>query len=258
MKDHFSAWNSDWQPALLLYSWSNVLARKTAREPIQATTLRERTALLLKLIVLQLFRVLTVAGAPFSRLYAGTIWLGRNASYITYEMKRLVAAFIGWQAQKISPNSARVLDYDILPDFRRWHVSLGTSLQKFKCDRYDYVLCKDLLAFTGILLLGGFLWKCAQKAKAILSHASWRIRSLEQRMEEATSYEEWLALADDLDAIRDEQRRHATRPQELYDENLLAAKVNELQRLRDSRQLDQLVFSLRADLFRDFGNITNR
>jgi hypothetical protein len=78
-------------------------------------------------------------------------------------------------------------------------------------------------------------------------------------MEEAKSFAQWQALADDLDAIRDEETRKSNRRQATsYDESLLRAKVSELQELRESGQIDKLVFSLRADLFRDFGNSTSR
>lgn len=91
------------------------------------------------------------------------------------------------------------------------------------------------------------------------SYGRWRERSLEKRMEEATSFAQWQSLADDLDAIRDEQSRNSSRRQpEVYDESLLREKVNELQALRETGQVEKLVFSLRADLFRDFGNCTSR
>jgi Domain of unknown function (DUF3336) len=78
-------------------------------------------------------------------------------------------------------------------------------------------------------------------------------------MEEAKSFAQWQSLADDLDAIRDEETRKCNRRQPAsYDESLLRAKVSELQELRETGQIEKLVFSLRADLFRDFGNSTSR
>lgn len=110
-----------------------------------------------------------------------------------------------------------------------------------------------------MLLLGASIYKALRVLANTCSYESWRQRSLEKRMEEATTFAQWQALADDLDAIRDEQRRNSTRKQpEVYDESLLRAKVNELNELRETGQIDKLVFSLRADLFRDFGNCTSR
>jgi hypothetical protein len=102
------------------------------------------------------------------------------------------------------------------------------------------------------------MFKCAKKLAARCSHAAWRMRSIEERMEEASSFEEWQVLASDLDAIREELKRGHAQTESLYDEKLLSAKVQELTQLRNKGRIEWVMFSLRADLFRNFGNITNR
>ena len=113
---------------------------------------------------------------------------------------------------------------------------------------------------TGLILLGGFVYRTVRALAKSCSHASWRLRSLEERLEVAKSFAQWQSLADDLDAIRDEQSRNSSsaRQPQLYDESLLRAKVTELQELRATGQVEKLVSALRADLFRDFGNSTNK
>ena len=120
--------------------------------------------------------------------------------------------------------------------------------------------CTVVAVRVGLILLGGFVFRTVRALAKSCSHASWRLRSLEKRLEDATSFVQWHSLADDLDAIRDEQSRNGSsaRQPQLYDESLLRAKVNELQELRETGQVDKLVFALRADLYRDFGNSTNK
>lgn len=102
------------------------------------------------------------------------------------------------------------------------------------------------------------LIKLARMLCSAMSHAAWRLRSIEQRMDKAGSFEEWQAYASDLDAIKDEQKRSNKRMGSFFDENLLAAKVKELSALKASGRVEELQFSLRADLYRDFGNLTNK
>lgn len=93
---------------------------------------------------------------------------------------------------------------------------------------------------------------------AAMSHAAWRLRSIQQRMDTATSYDEWQAYASDLDAIRDERQGRHKKAEKHFDENLLSAKVKELSELKASGRVETLQFALRADLYRDFGNVTNK
>ena len=76
-------------------------------------------------------------------------------------------------------------------------------------------------------------------------------------MESAQSFEEWQALASEYDLIQSKERRQP-KARDLYDVNLLEAKTRELERLRLAGRTQELMFELRADLHRDFGNITNR
>jgi hypothetical protein len=109
-------------------SWSNRLGKASTsfvRDPSKAANLwSEHAALLLQLILLHLYRVLTVAGAPFAGAFSLAVWLGSVVATFASEVKRIIATMIGWQSQKISRNS-RLFDLDFIPDLRRWQVTLG-------------------------------------------------------------------------------------------------------------------------------------
>ena len=111
---------------------------------------------------------------------------------------------------------------------------------------------------AGVMLGFGVLLKLARVLCSAMSHAAWRIHSIQQQMDSATSFDEWQAYACDLDAIKDEQTRSHIQMGAFFDENLLAAKVKELCSLKAAGRVEQLQFSLRADLYRDFGNLTNK
>lgn len=114
---------------------------------------------------------------------------------------------------------------------------------------------------TGVLLLGGVLYRALRLCWQSLNHAARRARTIQARMETAASFTEWQSLASELDAIRDHSKqggRTRDGKNDLYDEKLLAAKVAELEGLRAVGNVEELMFSIRSDLYRDFGNITNR
>lgn len=81
-----------------------------------------------KFMLLQLLRVLTVAGAPLASFLEVLVYLRSAATAIAFEFKRIVAGFIGYQSQKLPGQvrgSVRALNWDFMPNLRRWHVSLG-------------------------------------------------------------------------------------------------------------------------------------
>ena len=114
---------------------------------------------------------------------------------------------------------------------------------------------------AGVLLLGGVLYRALRLCWQALNHSARRARTIQVRMEDATSFMEWQSLASELDAIRDHSKqggRTRDGKNDLYDEQLLAAKVAELEKLRAVGNIEDLMFAIRSDLYRDFGNISNR
>lgn len=107
----------------------------------------------------------------------------------------------------------------------------------------------------------GLAYRCVRVLLVLFNHAARRARHVQQRMDNATSYKEWVSLASELDSIHKQQRAGSQQQdgrQGLYDEKLLNSKVAELQSCRLRGNVESLMFSIRSDLFRDFGNITNR
>ena len=76
-------------------------------------------------------------------------------------------------------------------------------------------------------------------------------------MEATRSFDEWQQLASEYDDIHRREKQGPS-AQELYDVKLLEAKTTELERLRGEGRVEDLMFVLRSDLYRDFGNMTNR
>lgn len=111
---------------------------------------------------------------------------------------------------------------------------------------------------VGCMIGFNVLLRLARMLCSAMSHAAWRLRSIQQGMEIATSYDEWQAYASDLDAIRDERQGRHKKTEKHFDEKLLSAKVKELSELKASGRVEKLQFALRADLYRDFGNVTNK
>ena len=79
----------------------------------------------------------------------------------------------------------------------------------------------------------------------------------EQKIDEATNYEEWLAAAEAYDAHHglDEWRREDESDD--YDHRLLDSRVKLIRKLRRQKDYDQLVFRLREELHGNLGNMAN-
>lgn len=178
----------------------------------------------MKLVILHLLRVLATAGSPFASALAWSLRQVLSSLAFSVEIQRVSSSLIGWQGQRMRG----------LQNVRRWQVTLGLVIGLSVLVRLARTLC------------------------AAMSHAAWRLRSIQQRMNAARSFDEWEAYASDLDAIRDERKRPHERTEKHFDEKLLSAKVKELSDLKSSGRVEELQFALRADLYRDFGNVTNK
>lgn len=70
-------------------------------------------------------------------------------------------------------------------------------------------------------------------------------------MKAALTYEEW------AHAARMMEREKGKEETNLYDEELVRSKVRELRRRREDGSMREIVFSMRADLLRNLGNMCN-
>ena len=80
-----------------------------------------------RLLILHIYRVLYLVGAPCARAFAVALWLGTAFAAVAAKLKRMAAAFLGWQNQKLTRGRS-LLGWEILPDLRNWHVTLGAQL----------------------------------------------------------------------------------------------------------------------------------
>ncbi|XP_024522797.1 triacylglycerol lipase SDP1 isoform X1 [Selaginella moellendorffii] len=74
-------------------------------------------------------------------------------------------------------------------------------------------------------------------------------------MQSALTYEEWTHAASMLD--KDNYCRRRRKDSDLYDEELVRAKLNELKLRRMKAGVEDILFCLRADLVRNLGNMCN-
>ena len=92
--------------------------------------------------------------------------------------------------------------------------------------------------------------------------SAWRLRklSLLERLRDSATYAEWTAAALGLEAhegkAKDAERRWR-RETSLYDRELLRSRLAHLQETRERGDVAEMVFTLRADLLRNLGNMAS-
>ncbi|KAJ6841983.1 triacylglycerol lipase SDP1 [Iris pallida] len=104
-----------------------------------------------------------------------------------------------------------------------------------------------LVAMTVVALLLRRFTNVRSRAESAYRRKFWR-----NMMRSALSYEEWSHAAKMLD--RESQR---TNESDLYDEELVRNKLQELRQRREEGSLRDVMFCMRADLLRNLGNMCN-
>ena len=89
-----------------------------------------------------------------------------------------------------------------------------------------------------------------------------RQKQLRLDMKTATHYKAWKIAVEELTQLQGKsqqgvelERRRQTR---LYDQKLLEQRLHHLQTVRKTGTIQQVVYTLRQDLLRNLGNMTNR
>lgn len=89
-----------------------------------------------------------------------------------------------------------------------------------------------------------------------------RQKQLRLIMKNATHFSTWNSAVKELVALQGKSQKGATaqwkRQTRLYDQKLLQQRLQHLQAVRQSGNLQQVIFALRQDLLRNLGNMTNR
>jgi len=110
-------------------------------------------------------------------------------------------------------------------------------------------------------LIAGFN-KLKEKIKELRDPALARQKQLRKAMQTAGHYSSWSAAVKELAEIQGRSQKDTTaewrRQTRLYDRKLLQQRLQHLQAVRQSGNLQQVIFALRQDLLRNLGNMTNR
>ncbi len=104
--------------------------------------------------------------------------------------------------------------------------------------------------------------KLKEKIKEWRDPAFLRQKQLRKSMKYAAHYSAWSAAVKELAEIQGKSQKDTTaewkRQTRLYDRKLLQQRLQHLQAVRQSGNLQQVIFALRQDLLRNLGNMTNR
>lgn len=112
---------------------------------------------------------------------------------------------------------------------------------------------------AGMLLAFSLIKSLVRKFQQMFNSSVQRIQACKARMQASTSYAEWRAHAEELDALQQETARaEGGHQDELFDGKLLAQKLAHLQGVREHGNVKETMFNLRSDLFRNVANIGKR
>ena len=102
-----------------------------------------------------------------------------------------------------------------------------------------------------------FLWR----VWLFCNHVARRKHALQKNMIDAKTYTEWMAYGGDLDELQAKEKELLGKPcrslSSLYAVELLQDAKSQFEKLRESGDVVGLMFALRSELYRDFGNMTN-
>lgn len=125
---------------------------------------------------------------------------------------------------------------------------------------YSIYLLSLCIAVTVMVLIG--LRKLRQAFQEWLDPDLRRQKQLRLDMQTATDYKAWKKAVEELTDLQSKSqqgleldRRKQTR---LYDRRLLEQRLHHLQVVRKTGTIQQVVYTLRQDLLRNLGNMTNR
>ena len=89
-----------------------------------------------------------------------------------------------------------------------------------------------------------------------------RQKQLRLIMQTASDYRAWKIAVEELAEIQEKSQQSLAlefkRQTRLYDRKLLEQRLHHLQNVRKTGSIQQLVYTLRQDLLRNLGNMTNR
>jgi len=87
--------------------------------------------------------------------------------------------------------------------------------------------------------------------RLLMSDAGKRIQKLEQKMEQCSTYKDWITLAEELDCIRGLDKWRADDSSPLFDGRVLRKRITDTQNMLFRSDIFDLMFRLRGGLARD-------
>lgn len=106
--------------------------------------------------------------------------------------------------------------------------------------------------------MGGVVWRVTKLVLSFFDATALRKAQLARDMQTVGSPQEWERLARELDAMPGSNRMPDKEVTKLYDLSLLKETMVENRKVREAGDVAKMMFMLRGDLYRSFGNITNK
>lgn len=188
---------------------------------------------LLKLVIVNLWRLLKSCSEPIGRLIAFLLWTGRSTYWMVRETVRFLRQLVKWMMSSVDMSWAG----NWCPlDLRRWHAALG--------------------AFIVVGIVGAIVQKVQERFDEFLR----RKRDVLDKMAASKSYAEWSLHSLELRNLRNVKKTNKMKPSRemrLFDENLFVRKLNHLKQVFEGGDINDIVMALRTDLVRKLGNMTD-
>ncbi|KAL3151785.1 hypothetical protein ABBQ38_012757 [Trebouxia sp. C0009 RCD-2024] len=183
-----------------------------------------------------LWRVLYALSRPFRQLLALQVFLGRSVYTVFVDFQRSLWGILGWFSAPPRTLRLRKLGRGYFR-VRRWHGIVVTVLL--------------IVSFNTL----------KQRIQEMQDPSLRRQKQLRLIMKNATHFSTWNSAVKELVALQGKSQKGATaqwrRQTRLYDQRLLQQRLRHLQAVRQSGNLQQIIFALRQDLLRNLGNMTN-
>lgn len=180
-----------------------------------------------------LWRWLLFAGQPIRLAIAANVFVGRSLRSIFYDLLHRLTELIGWLSSPLSLSSRFASHFEKQYfRLRNWHVA-AAALVLARLARY-----------------------AARSWRDRTSGLRERKLQLRRQLLDAQDYREWRDTALQLQELTGVDLRSISGAT-LYDRKLIDQRRAHLQYIREHGDVNEMMFSVRMDLLRNLGNITN-
>lgn len=179
------------------------------------------------LVDLDFWRALMAVGDPVRRVLLFYKRIGRNIAFLAADVQRVLSRASG-QVQVSTKLSAKVLA-------KNWRVTLAGVVLSLACA----TAVRKLVADGDTTLV--------------------RKKQIVKQMAEALTYKEWSLALLELDRLLvGESEARTNKQSRLYDRKVVEERLAHLLAVSNLEDPFEMMFTMRADLLRNLGNMTNR